>query len=157
MPTFLYPCPWFFCMPLLHAQKNQTKIKMAELPRQSRNTVRLSWSIKAVPRESGEEMNGKGSILFWPLRQDNSSSGRFHYAPLLSLFPYFYLWAGWSEEGKLYEDPTGSYAQSTFSVHSTAVTLGNYPSNKLPSMVFFVIIVLLVLPHKNHGKRIIPV
>ena len=37
----------------------------------------------------------------------------------------------------MYKDPTGSYIHAEFAVYSTALTLGNYPSNKIRSMAFF--------------------
>ena len=54
------------------------------------------------------------------------------------------------------ENYTGSYVHTAFAVYSTEVTLGNYLSNKLRSMVFFDITVFLGLPGKNNGKRRIP-
>ena len=53
------------------------------------------------------------------------------------------------------ENQTGSYINTTFAVYITGVTLGNYPSNKLCSMIFFDITMLLGLPEKNNGKQII--
>ena len=91
------------------------------------------------PRYDGEEMNGKGAILFWPLQRKNSSNGGFHDAPSSSPFPSSSLRVGRSDEGQQYEYPTGYYVNVTSAVYNTVATLGNYLSSKLHIMVFLIL------------------